>query len=144
MDLKEESNLKIQEAIVRQLIPVSQEEITTQAVLQQYPYLQHIQLPEINEDVGILIGNNVPKAAEPLEVIHSEHDGPFAFKTLLGWAVCGASKSDKSQRISAHRGSVQAEINQQLIDMFNQDFSERVINDKPAEVETGSAVYRLG
>lgn len=43
----------------------------------------------------------------------------------------GLSKSEESQRISAHHVSVQADINQQLVDMFNQDFSERVINDKP-------------
>lgn len=97
--------------------------IPTQAQLKQYPYLHHIQLPENDEDGGILIRNNIPKASEPLEVIHSEPDGPFALRTSLGWAVYGASKSDKSQRISAHHVSVQAEINQQLIDMFNQDFS---------------------
>ncbi|XP_003724582.2 uncharacterized protein LOC100890015 [Strongylocentrotus purpuratus] len=131
LDLKQENNLQIREAFVQQSIPVGKEEVPTQAKLTQFPYLHHIQLPEIDEDVGILIGNNIPKASEPLEVIHSEHDGPFAFRTLLGWAVCGLSKSDESQRISAHHVSVQADINQQLVDMFNQDFSERVINDKP-------------
>lgn len=106
-------------------IPVGKEEIPTQAKLKQYPYLHHIQLPEIDEDVGIFFSYNIPKASEPLEVIHSEPDGLFAFtcRTSLGRAVYGAAKSDKSQRISAHRVSVQAEINQQLIDMFNQDFS---------------------
>lgn len=37
----------------------------------------------------ILIGTNVPRALEPLEVIRSMDGGPYAVKTVLGWTVNG-------------------------------------------------------
>ena len=66
LDLKEDNILQIREVLVQQSIPVRKEEIPTQAELKQHPYLHHIQLPEIDADVGILIGSKVPKPAEPL------------------------------------------------------------------------------
>ncbi len=46
-------------------------------------------LPAIDADVELLIGMNVPRALEPLEVIRSVDKGPYAIKTMLGWTVNG-------------------------------------------------------
>jgi cellulase/cellobiase CelA1 len=37
--------------------------------------------------VGLLIGSNVPKAMERLDVIPGVNNGPFAVTTLLGWVM---------------------------------------------------------
>ena len=37
--------------------------------------------------VGLLIGHGVPKALEPKEVKESQDGGPYATRTLLGWAI---------------------------------------------------------
>ena len=43
-----------------------------------------------NLGVKLLIGANCLKALEPQEVISSQGDGPYAFKTKLGWCVVGS------------------------------------------------------
>lgn len=45
--------------------------------------------PEVDSEIELLIGLNVPKALEPLQVIPSVHDGPYTIKTILGWTVNG-------------------------------------------------------
>ncbi|XP_030841821.1 uncharacterized protein LOC115924137 [Strongylocentrotus purpuratus] len=131
MDLKGNNIIDLQEVFVQDTIPVSKEEIPTTAHLKEYPYLRHLNLPDISCDVGLLIENNVPRAAEPLEVVNSENGGPYAYRTLLGWAVSGVIKPGITRKISSHRVSVKKDIDQQLITMFNHDFSERVADDKP-------------
>ena len=38
---------------------------------------------------GLLIGTNCMKALEPMQIIPSKEDGPYAYKTLLGWCIVG-------------------------------------------------------
>lgn len=54
-----------------------------------WSHLKHIHLPQVDEEIELLIGTNVPKALEPLEVVCSANDGPYAVRTLLGWMVNG-------------------------------------------------------
>lgn len=68
-------------------------------------------LPQINAEVGLLIGTNVPKAMEPWQEIHSERDGPYAVRTALGWVVNGPLRSlemdrDKGESHTVNRLSV--------------------------------------
>ncbi len=44
---------------------------------------------EIDADIELLIGVNIPKALEPWQFINSEGNGPYAVCTLLGWVVNG-------------------------------------------------------
>ena len=39
--------------------------------------------------VDLLMGANCLKALEPLEVIPSQGNGPYAMRTALGWCVIG-------------------------------------------------------
>ena len=70
-------------------LPVSRDQIPSQHDVDRWDYLSHIDIPYLDADIGILIGNNVPRAVEPWEVINSEGDGPYAVRTLLGWCVNG-------------------------------------------------------
>ena len=70
-------------------IPVSKENIITQADLKRWPYLNGIQLKEIEADIELLIGTDVPQAMEPWNIINSHKNGPYAVQTLLGWVVTG-------------------------------------------------------
>ena len=51
----------------------------------------------MNTEVGLLIGNNVPKAMEPLQVINSQNEGPFACRSIIGWMVFGCTKPEGSK-----------------------------------------------
>ena len=48
------------------------------------------EIPEVrNLPLALLIGNNCPKALEPMQVIQSQGEGPYAKRTRLGWCVIG-------------------------------------------------------
>lgn len=70
-------------------MPVNRSNIPRQQHLHKWPHLKQIHLPEIDADVELLIGMNVPRALEPLKVIRSVDKGPYAIKTMLGWTVNG-------------------------------------------------------
>ena len=66
----------------------SQREYSRQKDLLIWPHLKRVHLPEINADIDLLIGTNVPEALELLYVIPSVDNGPYAIRTRLGWIVC--------------------------------------------------------
>lgn len=106
----------------------------TQQELSQWPYLSEVTLPNINADVELLIGINVPKAMEPWQIIHSQGQGPFALKTIFGWLVHGpisdtAMKQDGTTRVTTNRISLE-NVKQLLISQYNHDFPEKEYDEK--------------
>ena len=88
--------------------------------------MRNIHLPELDSEVELLIGSDVPKALEPIDVIRSVGDGPYAVKTMLGWTVNGPldGKTDDAQDqsvISANRISV-VKLDQMWEPQFKADF----------------------
>lgn len=132
LDLSRKVCIPLPEIYTQGSIPVSQNDIPKQEDIREWAYLDEIVLPEVDAGVGLLIGNNVPKALEPLEVINSHGNGPFSCRTALGWMVFGVSKLRLGgSRVSSHRVLVKADLQQQFTDLYNQDFTERVVEDKP-------------
>ncbi|XP_071479632.1 uncharacterized protein [Diadema antillarum] len=134
MDVQGHNIIRLPEVYSQQYIPVDKEDIPRQEDVQKWRYLQNIEMPSLAEEahVGLLIGSNVPKAMEPVEVISSEvPNGPFACRTVLGWLVYGVSRDGaKGNKIQSHRVKAKADIDQQFERLFNQDFNERIIDDK--------------
>ena len=61
----------------------------------------------VNIVVGLLISANCMKALEPMKIIPSKEDGPYAYKTLLGWCILGPVMNTEAERnISCHRVAV--------------------------------------
>ncbi|KAJ8379740.1 hypothetical protein SKAU_G00005180 [Synaphobranchus kaupii] len=89
----------------------------------------------IRAGVNLLIGANIPKAIEPLKVINSQGEGPYAVLTRLGWIVNGplgsAAPADEQDRprFTSNRISV-ARLGELLIQQYNRDFSELAYNEK--------------
>ncbi|XP_054763530.2 uncharacterized protein LOC129270153 [Lytechinus pictus] len=133
-DLTGKNIVQLPEVYSQEKIPVNMEDVPTKEDIQKWPYLQGIELPAIQEaHVGLLIGSNVPKAMEPIEVINSETpNGPFACKTVLGWLIYGAVRehANSARRIQSHRVKAKANIDLQFERLFNQDFNERIIEEK--------------
>lgn len=82
------------EIYTQRSMPVHQGNIPQKRDLRKWPHLRHIQIPEIEADVDLLIGTNVPQALEPWEVIRAVDGGPYAIKTILGWTVNGPLRGD--------------------------------------------------
>ena len=72
---------------------VSREQVPSQEDLNRWTYLSHIAVPALDAEVGILIGNNVPKATEPWEVVNFLGDGPkrsaFSSRLVDLWSFDG-------------------------------------------------------
>ena len=83
-------------------LPVDNADITLPSQLKQWKYLDHIthQLNlEDNVSIGLLIGANCVKALQSLEILQSRNEGPYAFKTRLGWCIIGQVSNSSSSAI---------------------------------------------
>ena len=92
---------------VRRNLPMDKEEIS---FLNGNTYLKPIPNEIVQgEDIvgGLLIGANCMKALEPMKIIPSKEDGPYAYKTLLGWCIVGPIINTETERsISCHQVAV--------------------------------------
>ena len=81
-------------------------DITQPFQLKQWKYLDHItnQLNlEDNLPAGLLIRANCVKALEPLEILQSRSEGPYALKTRLGWCRVGPVSQNNKNTVSSNR-----------------------------------------
>ncbi|XP_077381791.1 uncharacterized protein LOC144021408 isoform X2 [Festucalex cinctus] len=94
-----------------------------------------LHLPEIQADVGLLIGANCSRAMEPWHVLNSQDGGPYEAKTAIGWVVNGPVRKEpngsdsKQQHCSVNTITV-VEIEKLLVQQYNTDFPERIYDDK--------------
>ena len=82
MDMEDNNPLEIPKCYTRMDIPVTTEQIPTPDVLKQWEHLQEVaeKMPKFmpSVEIGMLIGSNCPLALEPLEVVPSKGEGPYA------------------------------------------------------------------
>ena len=71
-------------------MPIDMEDCVNQADIDSWPYLSEVDVPDGRIPLGIVIGNNVPKATEPMQLIGSDRNGPYAVKTRIGWVIHGS------------------------------------------------------
>ncbi|XP_019633202.1 PREDICTED: uncharacterized protein LOC109476638, partial [Branchiostoma belcheri] len=132
LDMERNNCIPIPTAYVQEKIPVSKERIISTEDLEAWPYLREVEMPKINADIGLLIGNNVQSAMEPWRIINSQEGGPYAIKTLLGWSVNGPLMGASDGKMaSVNRISLE----QQLTQYFNNDFNEKIEDKKEMSVE---------
>ena len=104
-DLEYNNRLELPPLFVLNTIPVSSDDAPTVDDLRMWPYLIEggVHFEEGFEgEVGLLLGNNVTAATEPIEIIPSQDGGPFAIKTRYGWVLGGAIRSSKGH-LKVHR-----------------------------------------
>lgn len=119
----------------QQEMPVKRSNIPRQRDLKRWPHLKHVYLPEIDADVEILIGTNVPRALEPLEVIRSVDGGPYAVKTMLGWTVNGPLGDCSDNHVYQYGISVNrisaVTLDELWTQQFKTDFPESSQDEQP-------------
>lgn len=126
---------EVPKMFTQQEMPVKRSNIPRQKDLEKWPHLKHVCLPEIDKDVEILIGMNVPRALEPLEVIRSVDGGPYAVRTMLGWTVNGPL-GDCSDTSVCHSEVLVNRISAVTLDelwnkQFKTDFPENSQDEQP-------------
>lgn len=126
------------EIFTQKSMPVQRSNIPRLKDLQRWPHLRHIEIPEIDADVDLLIGTNVPQALEPWQVVRSVNGGPYAIKTILGWTVNGPLRGDchiSDQKclqpdVTVNRISV-ARLDELWEGQLKMDFPETLQDEQP-------------
>lgn len=68
---------------------ISESSIPSQEDINKWSHFEDVKLQSINAPIGLLIGNDVPRALEPRELRRCNGKGPYAVKTILGWTING-------------------------------------------------------
>jgi len=78
-------------------IPASKESIPTQEDVDLWHHLSGVFIPCVDADIGLLIASDMPEALDPVEIRHGDHDGPYASRTRIGWAVNGPLRRSRGE-----------------------------------------------
>ncbi|XP_033111015.1 uncharacterized protein LOC117112068 [Anneissia japonica] len=105
-------------------------QIPTPMTALQGPHLTKIssQIPALQKGapVAILVGNDVPRAVQPRDVIAGGEDEPYAQQTSLGWGIIGTvcKNKDVENSTSFYTASSAKETIGTIQSMFHLDFAE--------------------
>ncbi|XP_068728733.1 uncharacterized protein [Montipora capricornis] len=106
-------------------LPVPNESISSTGDICDWPHLQGISIPKLDQEVSILIGNDVPKAHWVFEERHGHSKQPCAARRLLGWTIIGpvGGTSSSEVNVSFVCGG-QETLSVQIERMYNAEFRE--------------------
>ena len=80
-------------------LPMGEEDVPKISEISKWGYLQEV-VDSLTEGskwpLGLLIGRNCKRALEPMQVIPSKREGPYATRTRLGWYVVGENDNCSS------------------------------------------------
>ena len=129
-DLNDMNHVDLPMVYSRPSLPISPDAIGKEEDIHRWPHLKGLSLPEIDAEIGLLIGSDVPEALQPIEVRPSENGGPFATKTVFGWVLNGPLGRSKSTIPTANFVHSNDALERQFYDYCNREF-----NDSNYEVE---------
>ena len=139
--LNEDCYISLPAVYTQVSLPVSREQVPSQEDIERWPHLSPVVVSSLQAGVDLLIGNNVPEATEPWDVINSVNDGPYAVHTVLGWSINGPLRSPtgsdyRNQAVSC-RVQVTSRLEYQLQKFSSLDFSEQFVfsGEKALSVE---------
>ena len=139
-----ENPIELPKSFTRDDIPVHHSQIPKPHVLSQWLHLEPAtdNMPAYMPDlpIGLLIGSNCPKALQPLTVIPSNGDGPFATLYPHGWTINGPLQitAHGPDHMSSHRISIR-ELESfketfspsSILKLFELDFNELYTDQVP-------------
>ena len=81
-DLDENVVIPLHEVLSRPVMPVTRNEIPRQEDVERWLHLRgHMYLTELDSQVDLLIGADVPEALQPREIIPAIDGGPYATRS---------------------------------------------------------------
>ncbi|KAK0141235.1 hypothetical protein N1851_021749 [Merluccius polli] len=95
--LMADERIKLPVTYTREYIPANKSDIPTCKTAKGWPHLEHLadeMPPELDCEVGLLIGYNCPQVLLPRNVVSGKEGQPFAQKSILGWSIIGYSNFD--------------------------------------------------
>ena len=126
-------------------LPVSEESIHQKEDVNMYPNLKGILLPKIDACIGLLIGNDVPKALEPKEIRECTEQGPFAIWTMFGWMINSPLERKGNYLHTANFIRADDELSQQFAKFCSLKFSNYIYdNDHALSIMEQSVTLKEG
>jgi hypothetical protein len=125
-DMEENTCIDLPCVFSRPSLSVSTKDIPRQDDVDRWAHLNGIQVPQVDADVGLLIGNNHVDALEPFEIRNSQDKGPYAVRTALGWAINGPLGRHTSERRSSN--FITADLDEQFREYCNREFSDSLVD----------------
>ena len=129
-DLSETEFISLPPVYTLPRIPVTHDDIPKQHDLQAWPHLQDVHLPDLDADIGLMIGNNAPEAVEPWQILHGQPGEPFAVETKLGWVVNGPVKPNKETTIKVNRVGFSDDLHQMFVIMYDEEVKDSSTMDE--------------
>jgi len=125
LDLDEENLFELPIVFTRPSLPVTMESIANQQDVEKWQYLSEVKIPNIDADVGLLIGSDAPEILEPKQVIPSQNGGPYATRTTLGWVVNGPlGKVTNTNTCTANLIKADLRLNEQFQTYCDMEFND--------------------
>ena len=88
-DLSDLNVIELPMVYSRPSLPVSTNAIGTQEDVNRWPHLKGITVPNIEEEIGLLIGSDVPQILQPVEVRKSKMAVPLLHVLFLDGCLTG-------------------------------------------------------
>ena len=131
-DLKGENQVRVETVFSTPKLPVSIRNIATQKDIDRWPHLSNIQIDQIDAEVGLLIGSDVPMELEAREIKRSQDGGPYATRTVFGWVINGPLGRASTTPLTANF-VVAADVNvdEQFENFCNLEFNDVNQSNKP-------------
>ncbi|XP_046561900.1 uncharacterized protein LOC124270882 [Haliotis rubra] len=99
-DLDGRNQLKLPYVYVIPNMPVPERNKVSQTDVDNWPHMQDIHLPQVNESkISILIGQDNPGAIAPLDIRRGKINEPYAVLTVFGWTLNGPLEYGKQGTI---------------------------------------------
>ena len=111
-------------------MPVSSKHIPTDDDIVQWKHLGVVPIPRIDSNFGLLIGNNVPDAFTPLEIITGPHGSPHAVHSLLGWIIWNVVRTN-ADNVSVNKVEIMALQELEELHQLSQFYQRSVNLDFP-------------
>ena len=131
LHLNQNTKINLPNVISRPSLPASMNNAANQSDIKEWVHLHKLDIPKIDSEIELLIGNDVPEVLEPQEVIRCEGYGPYAVRTALGWTINGPLNKRGSTTINAN--FIQTEdLSRQFRDYCNLDFNDSTYDPNPS------------
>ena len=132
-DLDENNFVELPRVFSTGKLPVDESSIPRQADVDRWSHLKDVKIDKIDAPIGILIGNDAPRALEPKEVKECQGRGPYAVRTIFGWTINGPL--GRSGR-SIHANFIRADhaLSKQFERFCNAEFNDSAFDSKLIEM----------
>ncbi|XP_041372822.1 uncharacterized protein LOC121386089 [Gigantopelta aegis] len=140
-DLDEENPFPLPVVYSKDSLPVTKNHIPSSSDVSHFSHLQGINIPDIDSEVGLLIGGNVPDPYSPFEIRTGPQGSPHATRTRLGWIFWNVIRSTpqetrnrfqtmRTEILVAKEAEELKELDNIVRKSINFDFPEKTTDDK--------------